>query len=438
MLRAQSELKHWRRSSLPDKSPSMESETSDRALLREFDARDDDVVQLTIDLIAAPSPNPPGDETAPTALIAATCRRLGLPEPAVFASDPRRPNLILTIEAATAGPHLAFCGHTDTKPAGDAIAEWRTDPYVGTIDGDRLYGLGSTDMKGALAAMLFAAEWLQRHSDRWRGKVSFIFSADEEYGSAFGAYYLAREGLLGDIEAIILGEPSGIHEDWDAIRTVSRGASCFEVVVNGTQMHSSLSDSLQAVNAVEAMARLMVCFREELTLRYPEHPLCPSGPTINIGVKTVGGVGYGVVPGQATFYSDIRTLPGMDRDVFREDIESALRRCAPVLNGATARVVWPEGMRWATATEIDADHPAVVASRVAAKAVLGHEVPIAAFTGGTDAIAFQGISGIPTLAALGPGMLPLAHGPNEWVSLSSLRAAMRIYAMTTIEYSKGT
>ncbi len=333
----------------------------------------------------------------PARLIAETCSALALPAPAVFAADPKRPNLLLTIEGSAPGPHLAFCGHTDTKPAGDAITEWKTDPFVGTIAGDRLYGLGSTDMKGALAAMLFAAEWLQRHSDRWAGKVSFIFSADEEYGSAYGAYYLAREGLLGDIDAIILGEPSGIHEDWEAIRTVSRGASCFEVVVNGTQMHSSLSDAMGAVNAVEAMARLMVCFREELTLRYPEHSLCPTGPTINIGVRTIGGVGYGVVPGQATFYSDIRTLPGMDRDIFRQDIEDAIDRCAPVLNGAIARVVWPDGMNWAAATEISADHPAVGASRKAAAAVLGREVPIAAFTGGTDAIAFQGLAGIPTL-----------------------------------------
>ena len=402
--------------------------------LRELDRRDEDVVQLTIDLIAAPSPNPPGDETAPAAVIVATCRSLGLPEPARFAADSRRPNLLLTIEGSGPGRHLAFCGHTDTKPAGDAISEWRTEPTIGTIVGDRLYGLGSTDMKGALAAMLYAAEWLHRHAERWAGKVSFIFSADEEYGSAYGAYYLAQEGLLDGIDAIILGEPSGIHEDWDAIRTVSRGASCFEVVVNGTQMHSSLSDALGAVNAVEAMARLMVCFREELVLRYPEHPLCPTGPTINIGVRTIGGVGYGVVPGQATFYSDIRTLPGMDRDTFRQDVQSALDRCAPVLHGATARVVWPDGMNWASATEIQADHPAVVSSRKAANAVLGHEVPIAAFTGGTDAIAFQGVAEIPTLAALGPGLLPLAHGPNEWVSLRSLREAMRIYALTALDY----
>jgi acetylornithine deacetylase len=421
---------------LLDSAPQSVSSSDILALLDEFEQRDAAVVQLTIDLIAAPSPNPPGDETAPAALIVESCRRLGLPEPVAAATEPHRPNVILTIDSGRPGAHLGFCGHTDTKPVGDAAPLWRTDPYTGTIDGDRLYGLGSTDMKGALAAMLYAAEWLQRHPDRWTGKVSYLFSADEEYGSRYGAYFLARDGYVDGLDAIILGEPSGIHDDWDAIRTVSRGASCFEVVVNGTQMHSSLSDTLGAVNAIEAMARLMVRFREELTLRYPEHPLCPTGPTVNIGVRTSGGVGYGVVPGQATFYSDIRVTPGMDRETFREDILAAIDRSSVVLDGATAEVVWPDGMDWAAASEIEPAHPAVVASRAATSAVLGRDVPIGAFTGGTDAIAFQGLAGIPTLAAMGPGLLPLAHGPNEWVSLSSLRAAMRIYALTVVEFSR--
>lgn len=401
-----------------------------------FDARDQDVVDLTIDLVAAASPNPPGDERATAARIVDACRWLSLPTPTTVALEPHRPNLLITIESGRPGPHLALCGHTDTKPVGDAAPLWRSDPLTGCIVDGRLYGLGSTDMKGALAAMLYAAEWLQRHPEAWTGRLTLIFSADEEYGSRYGAHFLVDSGALEGIDAIVLGEPSGIVEDWDAIRIVSRGASCFEIVVDGTQMHSSLSDSLPSVNAVEALARLMVCFREELTLRFPEHPFCPGGPTINIGVRVEGGVGYGVLPGQAVCYSDIRTTPGMDRATFREDVESALQQCASVLRGASAHVVWPDGMDWAPATEIEPTHSVVRAASVAAARVLGHDVPLGAFTGGTDAIAFQARGGIPTLAALGPGLLPLAHGPNEWVSVRSLQEAMRIYAGLVVEYSR--
>ncbi|MEZ4506071.1 MAG: M20/M25/M40 family metallo-hydrolase [Thermomicrobiales bacterium] len=341
---------------------------------------------------------------------------------------------MLTLEGM-AGPHLAFCGHTDTKPAGDAISEWRTDPYVRTTIGDRLYGLGSTGHEG---------RWPRCSMQRSGCSVTRISGQESQFLVQRGRRIWQRlwrplpcqGGGTGRHRRNHPGRTFGHPRRLDAIRIVSRGASLLEVVVRGTQMHSSLSDSLGAINAVEAMARLMVCFRDELELRYPEHPLCPTGPTINIGVRTVGGVGYGVVPGQATFYSDIRTLPGMDQETFREDIQAAIDRCSPVLNGATATVVWPEGMSWSAATEVAPDHPAVVASRRAARAVLGHEAPIAAFTGGTDAIAFQGLAGIPILAALGPGLLPLAHGPNEWVSLISLRQAMRIYVLTAIEYCR--
>ena len=79
-----------------------------------------------------------------------------------------------------------------------------------------------------------------------------------------------------EADAILLGEPAGVHEDWEAIRVISRGFSGFRVIVKGTQTHSSISDQLPTVNAVEAMANVLVALRRELRLRYPEHPLVPS------------------------------------------------------------------------------------------------------------------------------------------------------------------
>ena len=73
----------------------------------------------------------------------------------------------------------------------------------------------------------------------------------------------------------------------------------------------------------------------------------------------------------------------------------------------------------------------------AAADVLGEAPPLAAFPGATDAWPFQGQGGIPTLAAFGPGLLPLAHGPNEWVSILALQQAPRIFADTAIRYGHG-
>ena len=137
------------------------------------------MVALTRALVAAPSPNPPGDETAPAAVMEGALRALGLPAPRVVAAEPHRPNLIVRIDGARPGPHLALCGHLDTKSVGEAAAEWRSDPFVPTVVGDRMYGLGTTDMKGACAAMVLAGAAFQSVRDRLSGSLSLVFTADE-------------------------------------------------------------------------------------------------------------------------------------------------------------------------------------------------------------------------------------------------------------------
>jgi acetylornithine deacetylase/succinyl-diaminopimelate desuccinylase-like protein len=399
--------------------------------------REGEVIALTSALVAAPTPNPPGDELAAAAVIERALGHYGLPAPRVVAEEPRRPNLIVRIDGARPGPHLALCGHLDTKPVGDAAPEWRTDPFQPTIEGDRLYGLGSTDMKGACAAMVLAGAAFARVADRAAGSLSLVFTADEEYGSHFGASYLVRSRAI-DADAILLGEPAGVTEDWEAIRVISRGFCGFRVIVKGTQTHSSISDQLPTVNAVEAMANVLVGMRRELRFRYPEHALCPSGPTINLGVKTLGGVGYGVLPGHAEFWSDIRTTPGMTQEGLAEDVEAALARIRPLAPGA--EVTWefaPLPLAWIEPTEVTADDPMVQAVEAAATDVLGAPPPLAAFPGATDAWAFQAEGGIPTLAAFGPGLLTPAHGPNEWVSILSLQQAPRIFVDTAIRYGAG-
>lgn len=412
------------------KSPSSEAQAD---ALRFVEQHRGEVVSLTEALVAAPSPNLPGDETAPAEVVRAALARYGLPEGQTLALEPHRPNVIVRIDGARPGPHLAICGHLDTKPVGDAADQWRTDPFTATIDGDRLYGLGSTDMKGAVAAMILAGAAYQSVADRLSGSLSLIFTADEEHGSRYGAEHLSREGGL-DVDAIVLAEPSGLTRDWEATRIVSRGVCCFRVLVGGTQTHSSISDALPTVNAVEAMAKTMVGLRRELRPRVPPHPLCPTGPTINIGVKALGGVGYGVIPGHAEFWTDIRTTPGMTYDALREDIEAALARVAPETPGATVTLDFSPDIGWVDATEVPADHPAVVAVQSAAAQVLGDAPPLAAFHGGTDAWAFQSIAGIPTIAAFGPGLLPLAHGPNEWVSITALEQAVAMFALAAIGF----
>jgi acetylornithine deacetylase/succinyl-diaminopimelate desuccinylase-like protein len=225
-----------------------------------------------------------------------------------------------------------------------------------------------------------------------------------------------------------------LFELFEFLHLLSRGITCFEVRVLGTQMHSSLSDRLPTVNASVKLAEVLTRMSERLQLTFTPHPLC-SAPTVNLGVALSGGVNYGVYPGAAEFKVDIRTLPGMTRDQLESDITAflnAMRREDPSLEVELAFEKPP--LDWRDATEVPQDHPFVGVLLETTEQVLGWRPQVTAFPGGTDAMNFQGIGGIPTTPSFGPGWLPLAHGPNECVGVDATVDAAKIYALAARQY----
>jgi acetylornithine deacetylase len=371
--------------------------------------------------VATPSPNPPGDERAVAALVAGKLRELGIARVETAASTEERPNL-LAHAGGEGGRTLILCGHLDTKPPGD-LAEWARDPYGAAVEDGELHGVGSGDMKGAVAAMVYALAVLEE-ARLESGAVTLVLTADEEAGSRFGSRWLAESGRLV-ADAALLGEPCGIVREWEAIDTVSRGAALFKVRVRGTQMHSSISDRLPSVNATVQMARLIDRMDRELPGRL-RRPRGAAEPTVNVGVTARAGVFYGVYPGEAEFACDVRTLPGMTRESVVEDIEGLLRDAAaddPELDAELDFELWHP------ATEIDPTHRLVSALREASGIVLGDERPVGVFPGATDAPHFQLTAGIPTVAAFGPGFLPRAHAPNESAPVAGILQAAELYAL---------
>jgi acetylornithine deacetylase len=380
-------------------------------------------IGLACELVAASSPNPPGDERAAADVAVRALRALGIDEVRVVGPSPQRPNVVARVRGTRGRRSLILNGHLDTKPPGD-LAAWETPPYEPVIQDGYLHGIGSADMKGAVAAMVYAAAEVA--AAEVAGDLILVFTADEESGGADGARWLAAEGLLA-ADAAVIGEPSGIAREWEAIRLVSRGVAIVEVVVAGTPMHSSMSDQLPSVNANVAMARLISRFAAELPgcLTYPSRPRIPAGPTVNAALLAEGGVGFGIVPGRASFVSDIRVVPGMTRAGVAEDIRRFLDAAAaddPTLAATFEIQIWHQPC------EIDADHPVVAALREASADVLGEAPPLGVFPGGTDAPSFQLTAGIPTVPSFGPGLLTAAHRPNEAISVASIEQATAIYA----------
>ncbi len=247
--------------------------------------------------------------------------------------------------------------------------------------------------------------------------------------------WLAESGLL-QADAAVIGEPCGVVREWEAIDLISRGAALFKIRVRGTQMHSSVSDRLPAVNATVMMSRLVDRMHRELkdALTYGGHPLGGLGPTVNVGVTAQAGIYYGVYPGEAEFACDVRTLPGMSKEQMVSDLEKFLAQAMAEEPGLDAELIFEV---WHPATEIGAGEPIVGALREAAELVLGEEPELGAFPGATDATHFQLTAGIPTVAAFGPGFLSRAHAPNESVPLRALLQASQMYAVAAARFLEG-
>ncbi|MFN0074101.1 MAG: M20 family metallopeptidase [Chloroflexota bacterium] len=407
-----------------------DQQTRVRAFIQE---RAQEIVDFTAALVRAPSMNPPGDERAAAAVALEWMGRLGLQGAEVWARTEERPNIVFRLPGRSGGKTLMLSGHLDTRPIGE-LREWRSDPHEPTIRDGKMFGLGSSDMKGAVAAMIYATAALAASGQELGGDVLLAFTADEETGSGAGAQYLVRErGLRAD--AALIGEPQSIHEPFESLPLVSRTGCSFMVRIFGTQGHSSVSDRIHMVNAIQKMAWVLDRMAREWRPSFAPHPLCSFGPTVNVGMIVRGGVSFGIYPGFAEFGVEVRTIPGMTPEAIRADAESFLQALA----AEDADLKWEfaynrDPSLYTQPTVVSEDEPLVRHVLDAAEQVLGRRLPFTYFPGGTDAKEFQGFGGVPTLPGFGPGLLTVAHGPNEFVHIHALAPAAEVYALTAMAY----
>jgi acetylornithine deacetylase/succinyl-diaminopimelate desuccinylase-like protein len=343
---------------------------------------------------------------------------------------------LTTLDFGPGGRHLCLSGHLDTKPIGEA--PWTVPADRATLDGNRLYGRGAVDMKGAVAAMIVAAARLAADPPPC-GRVSLLFTADEEDGAAFGAHFVAAERLL-DADGVVIGEPAGLAGDFDRLHLVSRGIARFRIEVEGDQGHSSLSDRTGAVNASVELARLLAAFADRFRPEQPSNDDELDGwtTTVNAGVRISGGVAYGVVPGLASFEAEVRLLPGMTREAFERDLKTFVATEAAGNPRLRATVEFDQAPRgWLAGTEVKRDHPLAQAAREACCAVLGAAPPDCVYPATTDAAWLHGLAGIPTLPAFGPGLLAQAHGADECVAIDALQRSVNLYEELARVYCGG-
>lgn len=396
----------------------------------------DDVLDLAAQLIRVPTPNPPGEERPLAELLAPDLLRRGLQAEVlpVGGAGPLQANVLARLPGRGGGPTLILCGHLDTVPPGEG--GWSRDPYSPEIEGGRLYGLGASDMKGAVAAMIVAAGRLAQEGAQGRplaGDLLLAFTSGEETGS-LGAQALAASGRLRGAAGLVIGEPTA-----NRVGVAEKGGMWLDIVLHGRTAHGSLphlganaiaglAEALVALGAVSAAAGLAggtaaggapgAALRR--ALEAPEHPLL-GRPTLT-PTRIVGGVANNVVPDRAAATLDIRTLPGQSHAAIREAIGYVVGSVASD-RGLRAELV-DRGERIALATP--PEHALVVACANAVETTLGHRVDLCGLTGATDATELVPPLSLPFVIC-GPGEMAQAHRPDEFCDVQALQAAVEIY-----------
>ncbi|MDG4649898.1 acetylornithine deacetylase/succinyl-diaminopimelate desuccinylase family protein [Roseibacterium sp. SDUM158017] len=420
----------------------------DAPLLDAVTARTDDLVALTRDLIRIPTLNPPGRNYREICdYLAARLEKRGFAVELVratgaLADSDRHPrwNLVARIEG-TGGPGdcVHFNGHHDVVEAGHG---WTVDPFGGEVRDGRVYGRGACDMKGGIASAVIAAEAFVDIHPGFRGAIEISATADEESGGFGGVAYLAEQGYFDParVQHVIIPEPL----NKDRICLGHRGVWWAEIETQGRIAHGSMP--FLGDCAVRHMGAVLAEMEETLfpllAGKRTEMPVVPDGArqsTLNINAIHGGepeqedgytGLPAPCVPDRCRITIDRRFLIEEDLGEVKAEIASLMER---------VRARRPElkyeirDLFEVRPTMTDRDAPVVRTVEAAIARVLDRHAQFVVSPGTYDQKHIDRIGRLKNCIAYGPGILDLAHQPDEWVGIDDMADAAKVMALTLKE-----
>jgi len=351
-------------------------------------------------------------------LIFEKLREIGL-SPRYLGASRERPNVVAEWGDKRGRLSLMLNGHMDTLPpeSKDVVS-----PYSGAVRNGKLFGLGALDMKGTLAAYVFAVKALMAAKVKLSGKLLLGFVVDEEAGacSNLGTKYLLEQGCVP--KACLIGEHGSQY-----VRVGQRGSYRFKIITKGEAVHTGVSAwerGEKGHNAIVDMAKIIETL-QGLEVPFKQSKLFEGRrPVLTFPTRIVGGRAINVVPEQCEAYGDVRLLPGnSDAQVKLLLVEKLVKLGVPY------ELI---DLGYAPAVEIDPREPLVLSLQRTAKQVLGY-IPETKVSGpGTDGWMMVKRD-IPTIVGFGPDGGG-EHGRGEWVDLESLRKVTEVYARFIYDY----
>ena len=360
---------------------------------------------LTRDLLRYNTINPPGAERDCARHLGKLLETAGFDVTYHEFADTRT-SVVATIGGKHEKPPICFTGHIDIVPLG--TAPWVHDPCAGETDGDRLFGRGSTDMKGGIAAFIVAALKLAPFLKNSPG-ITVVLTAGEEIGCE-GAKYLAEEKLLDRAGAIVVAEPTANYP-----YIGHKGLMWVEIETKGKTAHGSMPE--QGENAILKMGRVI----DELERFDWKHQCgvdCHSvmgKPTMNIATIH-GGLNTNSVPDATTLTIDFRTVPGIDHVHLCHSIQNLIGDLGKVRKIVDTPTLYSEPDEWIESV-FDAATPFINRRPIPETIMFS--------TDGADLK--RGYGGTIPAVILGPGQPEMAHQTDEWCSVHRIDQSVEIF-----------
>ena len=372
------------------------------------------VVSMTRRLVRATGENPPGQEAQTAAVLVALAEELGLAH-SLTEVAPGRPNVTVTLPGAE-GPGLLMLGHTDVVPVGDG---WSVEPFGAEVRDGRVYGRGTADMKGGLAATLAAMSAIGRAGVALAGPLRLAALVDEEQLGIGVRRWVAEPPP--DVTGCIVVEPTDLQTV-----TAARGDCYLVVTVHGRAAHAGQpDDGCNAIAGAAVVVAELERWHAELAAR--AHPLV-GAPTFSVGVVR-GGVGPSVVPAECRLEVDRRLLPGERAPDVLAAVRDRLEGLGLDERGLTWSVDAPMDM---PGFETPATDPFVATVDRALAAGGGPGRPLGGWTAACDGGFVAAEWGVPVVVLGAGSVTEQAHRADESVAVDDLVVAARAYTLAAL------
>jgi putative selenium metabolism hydrolase len=322
------------------------------------------------------------------------------------------------------GRHIiAMDGHVDTVGVGNP-ANWRHDPFKGKLENGIVYGRGAADMKGAMAAMVYAGK-LIKDLDLEDDFCLYITGTvqEEDCDGLCWQYIINEDGIKP--EAVIIAEPTNLQ-----IYRGQRGRMEFEVITEGISAHGAAPEL--GINAIYKMAPLIKQI-EELNSRLKSDSFLGKG-SITVSQIRSGAPSLNAVPDMAAIYLDRRLTSGETRETARAEIESL-----EAFKKAGAKIVIPEYdvpsytgvqykmQKYYATWKLEETHPLIRIARDLFQKLYEKKADTGKWGFSTNGVSTAGIYNIPTFG-FGPANEIYAHTVDDQCPVSHLTEAMKFYA----------